>query len=685
MPFGELFGSCEGVQACYADGQPYAHEDMPLVRSALRGETFNEVNMIVKQPDGQSRHLLVNSSPVLDAQGRVTGAVAVFHDITELKHAEQALREARDQLEERVRERTAELDATVETLHEEVAEKIEVQDRLTHQNEMLQKIVNSIPVMLCFYDAQGNVGMVNDEFMRVLGYTAQDIQEHKVLELCYPDPAYRQEVWAHMIAAEPGWRDLLVQSKDAGKIVSAWANIQLSDGTYLAIGIDIRERRRFEDRIRESEERYRTLVELSPDAIAVERDGIIQFVNTTAVKLLGAHNDADLVGRAILDLVHPDYQSRAERQFKYLRRRRPLPPSEDKIVRLDGTPVDVELAAMPIVFEGQPANQIVLRDITQRKQVEARLQENAKQLQQQAELLNLAHDSIVVNDLEGRVVFWNRGAEQTYGWTKDEAVGKIIHDLLKTQFPSNLIEITAKLLSQGRWNGELTHTTKDGQTIVVSSRWALQRGEGSLPTGILVIDRDVTLQKRAEQATIEARRFAESITNTVQESLLVLNRNLQVISANQTFYRVFQVPPEETRGRYIYEIGSGQWDIPELRTLLEDILPHNTSFEDFEVEHEFERIGRRTMMLNARRIHQQEQETEMILLAIEDITIRKEQEKKIQEHQQELASLTEELLLAEERERHRIALMLHDSIGQSLAFSKRELGVLQKTIARERQ
>jgi signal transduction histidine kinase len=84
------------------------------------------------------------------------------------------------------------------------------------------------------------------------------------------------------------------------------------------------------------------------------------------------------------------------------------------------------------------------------------------------------------------------------------------------------------------------------------------------------------------------------------------------------------------------------------------------------------------MLLNARRIHRQEQEIEMILLAIQDITIRKQQEKKIQEHQRELASLTEKLLLAEEQERHRIALVLHDSIGQSLAFSKREISVLQK-------
>lgn len=422
----------------------------------------------------------------------------------------------------------------------------ESSDRLLRQNEMLRKILNSIPVMLCFFDAQGDIRMVNDECTRVLGYGPEDMRERNLLELWCPAPEYRRRVWSHFIGAQPGWQDFRIQSKNRGEIVGAWTSIGFPDGTHLAIGMD------------------------------------------------------------------------------------------------------------------------------------ASLRANARQLRQQAELLDLAHDSIVVHDMAGRVVFWNRGAEQTYGWTKREALGAIGHDLLKTRFPSNLIEITAKLLSQGRWNGELTHVTKDGHAIVVSSRWALQRGEGSEPTGILVIDRDITLQKRAEQATIDARRFAESVTDTVQESLLVLDRTLRVISANQTFYRVFQVPPEETCGQYFYEMADRQWDIPELRSLLEDILPHNTSFEDFEVEHEFATIGRRTMLLNARRIRRQDQDTEMILLAIQDITIRREQQKKIQEHQRELASLTEELLLAEEQERHRIAMVLHDSIGQSLAFSKRELGVLQK-------
>jgi PAS domain S-box-containing protein len=294
---------------------------------------------------------------------------------------------------------------------------------------------------------------------------------------------------------------------------------------------------------------------------------------------------------------------------------------------------------------------------------------------------NLAHDTIMVHDMDGRITFWNSGAEQTYGWTRDEAIAKVSHELLRTRFPHNLMEITAMLLSQGRWDGELTHTTRSGETIIVSSRWALQRDENGQPAAILVIDRDLTQQKKAEEAISQARRFAESVIDTVQEALLVLDPNLKVISANHTFYTVFQVAPEETQGQYVYEIWHGQWNVPELRRLLEDILPHDTSFEGFEVEHDFDHIGCRTMVLNARRIYSEARETEMILLAMQDITIRKQQEREIHEHQQRLASLIEELLFAEERERHRLAVMLHDSIGQSLAFSRRELGALKKRVA----
>jgi len=218
--------------------------------------------------------------------------------------------------------------------------------------------------------------------------------------LCFP-PDVRPEAWAHLLIPEPGGATSPRQTKAGAQVISSWATVQLGDGSYVGIGLDIRERVRFEDCLRDNEQRYRTLVEMSPDAISVERDGVIEFVNSTAVNLLGARAPDEVVGRPILDFIHPDYRKRVERQFVRLRKnRKPCRPRRKNWWRLDGMALDIELAAMPITFENQPANQVVLRDISQRKQVETKLRDNAVKLQQQAQLLDLAHDSIVVNDME---------------------------------------------------------------------------------------------------------------------------------------------------------------------------------------------------------------------------------------------------------------------------------------------
>jgi nitrogen-specific signal transduction histidine kinase len=119
--------------------------------------------------------------------------------------------------------------------------------------------------------------------------------------------------------------------------------------------------------------------------------------------------------------------------------------------------------------------------------------------------------------------------------------------------------------------------------------------------------------------------YIKTVVDVVREPILILNKDLCVMAANEPFYREFQVDAEETEGKMVYQLGNGQWDIPALRKLLENILPQHTFFKGFEVEHEFPTIGRKVMILNARQIHFKEDTTSklfppIILLAMEDIT-----------------------------------------------------------------
>jgi transcriptional regulator with GAF, ATPase, and Fis domain len=137
----------------------------------------------------------------------------------------------------------------------------------------------------------------------------------------------------------------------------------------------------------------------------------------------------------------------------------------------------------------------------------------------------------------------------------------------------------------------------------------------------------------------------DNFLDSIREPLVVLDSNLKVVKANHSFYRTFNAKPDETEGILIYDLGNGQWNIPKLRELLEDILPQNSLFHDFEVEHNFEIIGRKIMHLNARRIYIKSNQTQLILLAIEDVTEREYYKRNLEEL---VENRTAELIVARE-------------------------------------
>lgn len=170
---------------------------------------------------------------------------------------------------------------------------------------------------------------------------------------------------------------------------------------------------------------------------------------------------------------------------------------------------------------------------SERSKAEAALQQQVKTVLEQAQLLDLADDAIIVHDLSGRIVFWSQGAERTYGWSKQEAVGQVSAVLLHTRYPMSRAAMEAELFEQGRWEGELVHTRRDGTQMIVATRWVLQRSPQGQPSAILQISNDITERKRAERrlaaqyATTRVLAESPSLQEAMPKILEVICRNLE--------------------------------------------------------------------------------------------------------------------------------------------------------------
>jgi two-component system CheB/CheR fusion protein len=165
----------------------------------------------------------------------------------------------------------------------------------------------------------------------------------------------------------------------------------------------------------------------------------------------------------------------------------------------------------------------------------------------------------------------------------------------------------------------------EGEVRTAGGEWCLARIQpyrtlDNVIDGVVLTFTDITGRIQAEDAIRDAREFAEGIVDTVREPLIVLDGALKIVSASRSFYQNFQAKKEDTVGHQLYELGNRQWDIPKLRELLETILPRNEVLDGYQVEHDFPAIGKRKMLLNARRISGKTGETQLILLAIEDVT-----------------------------------------------------------------
>ncbi len=333
----------------------------------------------------------------------------------------------------------------------------------------------------------------------------------------------------------------------------------------------------------------------------------------------------------------------------------------------------VQIEAM-VIASGQECRLAII-DITARRQAEEGLRESEERMYKLAEM---AVDAIVMLDDSGTVTFCNAAAETMFGCHTAEIIHCDFHrHFIPEQFRATAKKGFDRFLVQGTGpligtRTEVVALRKDGTEFPLELSISALNIKGKRHA--IAIMRDFSVRKQLETEIQDALEYVENIVETVREPLVVLNADLKILTANHSFYDTFKVTPEDTIGNFIYDLGNRQWDIPKLRVLVEEILPHDTVINGYEVEHDFQGIGRKTILLNARQIFRENIGSHIILLAMEDITARKLAEERISEvirQQQAILDNIPNIAWLKDREGRYVA--VNDPFGRAFGLAPKDL------------
>ncbi|MGD0037032.1 MAG: PAS domain S-box protein [Bacteroidota bacterium] len=397
----------------------------------------NKITAVLKNHDtlisreGKEIPVDESASPITDEVGNIVGVVLVFRDVSERKQVKEALKASQ---------------------------------------EYAQSIINSSLDMIIANDKNRNIIEFNKAAEETFGYNIKEILG-KHVSILFANPEESNKIYKTTVEQSRCVQEVVNKRKNGELFHSLLSASELRNAKGEMIGVmgvsrDITEKYHAEQALRESEERYRTLVELSPDPIIVHTGGRLVFVNTAAVQIFAAKSPDDLVGRSVVEMVHPDYRVIVkDRVLQMLKLGKRVPTIEEKFIRLDGTTFEAEVAAMPFLWEGKFAIQVVLRDVTERIKAEQAIRGSEAKYRS---LIENVLDGVYQTTPDGEILTANPALARMLGYESETDL-LLLNIEKELYIDSEMRRQYLKLLNkEGRVkNAEFKLRRKDGQIIDV--------------------------------------------------------------------------------------------------------------------------------------------------------------------------------------------------------------------------